>query len=60
MDWACFQTIFHVCLPTLQMPWNLLDESGVFQASEHHQDSGKAMLEELEKWAQALQAIRRK
>ena len=43
----------------VQMPWNLLDENKVFQASEHHEGSGKAMLEELEKWASALQSIRK-
>lgn len=41
----------------VQMPWNLLDENRTFLASKHHEDSGKAMLEELAKWAQALQAI---
>ncbi|WP_286220980.1 NADPH-dependent FMN reductase [Marinobacter apostichopi] len=44
----------------VQMPWNLLDENKNFQASEHHEDSGKTMLEELEKWAQALQSIRKR
>lgn len=43
----------------IQMPWNLLDDNKKFLATGHHEDSGKAMLEELEKWAQALQTIRK-
>lgn len=38
----------------VQMPWNLLDENKAFQASEHHENSGKAMLDELEKVGQPI------
>lgn len=44
----------------VQMPWTLLDDNKRFLASDHHEGSGKAMLEELEKWALALQAIRKR
>lgn len=42
----------------VQMPWNLLDENKTFRPNEHHETSGKAMLEELSTWATALQTIR--
>lgn len=42
----------------VQMPWNSLDEDKAFVPNEHHETSGQAMLEELEKWARALRTIR--
>ncbi len=42
----------------VQMPWELMDENRQFQAADHHRSSGKAMLDEMEKWAQALKAMR--
>lgn len=42
----------------VQMPWELIDDNKTFNASEHHESSGKAMLEEMAKWAQALKAMR--
>lgn len=42
----------------VQMPWELLDEQQNFVAAEVHELSGKAMLEEMAKWAQALKAMR--
>lgn len=42
----------------VQMPWNLLDDNKRFKAGEPHTTSGKAMLDELAKWAKALQPMR--
>src|SRR5690554_2215749 len=42
----------------VQMPWEHLHENRRFQAAEPHTSSAKAMLEELEKWAQALKVLR--
>lgn len=43
---------------TVQFPWKLLDDERRFLATEHHESSGKALLEELARWAQALRAMR--
>lgn len=42
----------------VQAPWSLLDDEKNFVPNEHHEDSGKALLTELEKWARALKTIR--
>ncbi|MFV8571938.1 NADPH-dependent FMN reductase [Marinobacter sp. SBS5] len=42
----------------VQTPWSLLDSEKKFTPNEHHEDSGKALLTELEKWARALKTIR--
>jgi len=43
---------------TVQMPWERLDENKRFNAAEHHEVSGRAMLDELMKWAMALKTMR--
>lgn len=42
----------------VQMPWELLDDSGRFQAQKPHTESASVMLEEMAKWASALKAMR--
>ena len=42
----------------VQMPWEHLDEHKRFKAAEHHQGSGKVLLDELAKWAVALKTMR--
>lgn len=42
----------------VQMPWEQLDEHKRFKAAEHHQGSGKVLLDELAKWAVALKTMR--
>lgn len=43
---------------TVQFPWKLMDDNGQFQATEHHEHSGTALLEELARWAKALRTMR--
>jgi hypothetical protein len=33
-------------------------KDGVFQATEHHENAGKAMLDELLRWTEAMKALR--
>ncbi|TNE74250.1 MAG: NADPH-dependent oxidoreductase, partial [Gammaproteobacteria bacterium] len=42
----------------VQSPWSLMDDDQRFQPNEHHEQSGTALLDELGKWAKALQTIR--
>lgn len=42
----------------IQMPWNHLDAERRFVPEPPHESSAQAMLEELAKWAQALQPMR--
>lgn len=42
----------------VQMPWEHLDENKRFKAAEHHQGSGKVLLDELAKWAVSLKTMR--
>lgn len=42
----------------VQMPWERLNDSKQFQPGEPHESSGKAMLEEMTKWAAALKGMR--
>lgn len=42
----------------VQMPWERLNDNKQFQAAEPHESSGKAMLDEMAKWAAALRDLR--
>ena len=42
----------------VQMPWKQLDDDGRFTPTPQHESSAQAMLQELEKWAKALKALR--
>lgn len=42
----------------VQNPAELFDDDKRFKAAEHHQKSGKSLLDELAKWARALKAMR--
>ncbi len=42
----------------IQMPWKQLDDDKRFIPGSHHENSAQAMLDELEKWAKALKAMR--
>ena len=42
----------------VQMPWEQLDQDRNFSPAEPHSSSASAMLEEMDKWAQALRTMR--
>lgn len=43
---------------SVQMAWKLLDDSQQFTPSDQHDSSARAMLEEMARWARALEALR--
>jgi len=43
---------------SVQMAWKLLDEGQQFTPSDQHDSSARAMLEEMARWARALEALR--
>lgn len=43
---------------TIQLPWQLVNDKKEFQPQPPHESSAKALLDELERWAGALQPVR--